>query len=202
MLPVAGKTKLQLAPEGIAVLRGISTPVSPVVVIGPYRSGKSFMLNQLLGVSCGACSCFLSRACAFCPPQLAQHLLVGLLQCLCGLHEQQLGPRNHPVLLVPSVASRLAPRWPRALPWFAWWPLVFCCCTAAVSPALPPLPACAPIAQRLRATRPDTPQATLAHRQGLWRRAHARDADQGRVAVGGAPGGCRAGRRAAVGCLC
>ena len=58
MLPVAGKTKLQLAPEGIAVLRGISTPVSPVVVIGPYRSGKSFMLNQLLGVSCGACSAF------------------------------------------------------------------------------------------------------------------------------------------------
>ncbi len=56
VLPVAGKTKLQLAPEGIAVLRGISTPVSPVVVIGPYRSGKSFMLNQLLGVPCGALS--------------------------------------------------------------------------------------------------------------------------------------------------
>ena len=25
----------------------------PVVVIGPYRSGKSFLLNQLLGVGCG-----------------------------------------------------------------------------------------------------------------------------------------------------
>ncbi|KAK9834025.1 hypothetical protein WJX81_004222 [Elliptochloris bilobata] len=50
--PVPGGTKLQLAPEGLAVLRGIRTPVSPVVVIGPYRSGKSFMLNQLLGVGC------------------------------------------------------------------------------------------------------------------------------------------------------
>lgn len=28
-------------------------PVAPIVVIGPYRSGKSFLLNQLLGVPCG-----------------------------------------------------------------------------------------------------------------------------------------------------
>lgn len=52
--PVPGGTKLQVAPEGLAVLRSLHTAVSPVVVIGPYRSGKSFMLNQLLGVGCGA----------------------------------------------------------------------------------------------------------------------------------------------------
>ncbi|CAK0744999.1 hypothetical protein CVIRNUC_001589 [Coccomyxa viridis] len=50
--PVADKTSLQLESEGLAVLRGITSPVAPVVVIGPYRSGKSFLLNQLLGVGC------------------------------------------------------------------------------------------------------------------------------------------------------
>ena len=33
-------------------LRALRGPVAPVVVIGPYRSGKSFLLNQLLGVPC------------------------------------------------------------------------------------------------------------------------------------------------------
>ena len=51
--PVADKTSLQLESEGLAVLRGITSEVAPVVVIGPYRSGKSFLLNQLLGVGCG-----------------------------------------------------------------------------------------------------------------------------------------------------
>ena len=43
-----------LQPEGLDVLRGVRGAVAPVVVIGPYRSGKSFLLNQLLGVACGA----------------------------------------------------------------------------------------------------------------------------------------------------
>lgn len=51
--PVEGHTRLQLDQEGLAALRRITTPVVPVVVIGPYRSGKSFLLNQLLGVGCG-----------------------------------------------------------------------------------------------------------------------------------------------------
>ncbi|MEW5300408.1 MAG: hypothetical protein WDW36_003340 [Sanguina aurantia] len=34
------------------LLRSITGPVAPLVVIGPYRSGKSFLLNQLLGVPC------------------------------------------------------------------------------------------------------------------------------------------------------
>ncbi|CAL5219282.1 g1085 [Coccomyxa viridis] len=50
--PIADKTSLHLESEGLAVLRDIQTPVAPVVVIGPYRSGKSFLLNQLLGVGC------------------------------------------------------------------------------------------------------------------------------------------------------
>ena len=50
--PVESHTKLSVNQEGLAVLRSISGPVIPVVVIGPYRSGKSFLLNQLLGVGC------------------------------------------------------------------------------------------------------------------------------------------------------
>ena len=50
---VEGATTLELAPEGVAFLRSLSNiPVAPVVVMGPYRSGKSFLLNQLLGVGC------------------------------------------------------------------------------------------------------------------------------------------------------
>ena len=54
ILPVEGHTKLAVDPSGLAVLRKLKGPVVPVVVIGPYRSGKSFLLNQLLGVGCGA----------------------------------------------------------------------------------------------------------------------------------------------------
>ena len=45
-------TKLTLRQEGLDALRALRGPVAPVVVIGPYRSGKSFLLNQLLGVPC------------------------------------------------------------------------------------------------------------------------------------------------------
>lgn len=51
--PIDGHTKLQLEPEGLDIIRNLEGPFSPVVVIGPYRSGKSFLLNQLLGVGCG-----------------------------------------------------------------------------------------------------------------------------------------------------
>lgn len=57
MRPVADHSKLELDETGLAVLEGIQGPVSPVVVIGPYRSGKSFLLNQLMGVPCGTLRC-------------------------------------------------------------------------------------------------------------------------------------------------
>jgi hypothetical protein len=50
---VPGRSQLRLADEGLSLLRGLQGKVAPVVVIGPYRSGKSFLLNQLLGVPCG-----------------------------------------------------------------------------------------------------------------------------------------------------
>ena len=56
MQQVPGHSQLRLADEGVALLRSFQGPVAPVVVIGPYRSGKSFLLNQLLGVSCGGCA--------------------------------------------------------------------------------------------------------------------------------------------------
>ncbi|XP_015575881.1 guanylate-binding protein 4 isoform X1 [Ricinus communis] len=50
--PDPGHTKLRLASDGLEAIRRITTPIAAVAVIGPYRSGKSFLLNQLLSLSC------------------------------------------------------------------------------------------------------------------------------------------------------
>ncbi|GBG71009.1 hypothetical protein CBR_g8307 [Chara braunii] len=52
VLPDPGHTKLALSEEGLDVISQIDLPVAVVAVIGPYRSGKSFLLNQLLSLSC------------------------------------------------------------------------------------------------------------------------------------------------------
>lgn len=51
MLP-SGGSKLEVQQEGLDLLKSLEGAIAPVVVIGPYRSGKSFTLNQLLGVKC------------------------------------------------------------------------------------------------------------------------------------------------------
>jgi hypothetical protein len=48
--PDATHTLLEPVEEGLAVLARIREPVHVVSVVGPYHSGKSFLLNQLLGV--------------------------------------------------------------------------------------------------------------------------------------------------------
>jgi hypothetical protein len=50
--PDYGHTKLRLSQEGLEAIRRIENPIAVVGVIGPYRSGKSFLLNQLLSLSC------------------------------------------------------------------------------------------------------------------------------------------------------
>ncbi|GJN10091.1 hypothetical protein PR202_ga28154 [Eleusine coracana subsp. coracana] len=50
--PDYGHTKLRLAKEGLEAIQRIETPIAAVSIIGPYRSGKSFLLNQLLSLSC------------------------------------------------------------------------------------------------------------------------------------------------------
>ena len=45
-------TKLVLQDEGLAFLRQVRGPVAVVSVVGAYRSGKSFLLNELMGTSC------------------------------------------------------------------------------------------------------------------------------------------------------
>ncbi|XP_024200457.1 uncharacterized protein LOC112203767 [Rosa chinensis] len=50
--PDPGHTKLRLSKEGLEAIERIKTPIAAVAVIGPYRSGKSFLLNQLLSLSC------------------------------------------------------------------------------------------------------------------------------------------------------
>ncbi|CAI8584560.1 unnamed protein product [Vicia faba] len=50
--PDPGHTKLRLSPEGLEAIEKITNPIASVAVIGPYRSGKSFLLNQLLSLSC------------------------------------------------------------------------------------------------------------------------------------------------------
>lgn len=50
--PDPGHTKLRIAREGLEAIQRITTPIAAIAVIGPYRSGKSFLLNQLLSLSC------------------------------------------------------------------------------------------------------------------------------------------------------
>ncbi|XP_062030065.1 uncharacterized protein LOC133745920 [Rosa rugosa] len=50
--PDPGHTKLRLSKEGLEAIERIKTPIAAVAVIGPYRFGKSFLLNQLLSLSC------------------------------------------------------------------------------------------------------------------------------------------------------
>ncbi|WJX78938.1 hypothetical protein P8452_62112 [Trifolium repens] len=50
--PDPGHTKLRLSEEGLKAIERITNPIASVAVIGPYRSGKSFLLNQLLSLSC------------------------------------------------------------------------------------------------------------------------------------------------------
>ncbi|KAM1808444.1 hypothetical protein ACFX11_031330 [Malus domestica] len=50
--PDPGHTKLRLSREGLEAIERITNPIAAVAVIGPYRSGKSFLLNQLLSLSC------------------------------------------------------------------------------------------------------------------------------------------------------
>ncbi|TYH43674.1 hypothetical protein ES332_D11G143400v1 [Gossypium tomentosum] len=50
--PDPGHTKIRLSREGLEAISRINTPIAAVAVIGPYRSGKSFLLNQLLSLSC------------------------------------------------------------------------------------------------------------------------------------------------------
>ncbi|XXG43603.1 hypothetical protein AAC387_Pa01g3592 [Persea americana] len=50
--PDSGHTKLRLSREGLEAIERITDPIAAVAVIGPYRSGKSFLLNQLLSLSC------------------------------------------------------------------------------------------------------------------------------------------------------
>jgi Guanylate-binding protein, N-terminal domain len=52
-----GSSRLRINTEGLAVLRQMPAPIAPVVVIGPYRSGKSFLVNQMLNQSCGVSVC-------------------------------------------------------------------------------------------------------------------------------------------------
>ncbi|KAH9610281.1 hypothetical protein KSS87_000914 [Heliosperma pusillum] len=50
--PDPGHTRLRLSREGLEAIKKITSPIAAVAVIGPYRSGKSFLLNQLLSLSC------------------------------------------------------------------------------------------------------------------------------------------------------
>ncbi|KAL9239708.1 hypothetical protein vseg_014005 [Gypsophila vaccaria] len=50
--PDPGHTRLRLSREGLEAIEKITSPIAAVAVIGPYRSGKSFLLNQLLSLSC------------------------------------------------------------------------------------------------------------------------------------------------------
>ncbi|KAG0564102.1 hypothetical protein KC19_8G082800 [Ceratodon purpureus] len=50
--PDPGHTKLAVTRSCLDAIARITNPIAVVAVIGPYRSGKSFLLNQLLSLSC------------------------------------------------------------------------------------------------------------------------------------------------------
>ena len=45
------RPSLRLLPDAISLLRTIDKPVAVVAVCGPYRTGKSYLLSRILGVS-------------------------------------------------------------------------------------------------------------------------------------------------------
>jgi len=46
-------TRLKVQPEGVALLRSIGEPTALVSVVGAYRTGKSWLLNELMEIGCG-----------------------------------------------------------------------------------------------------------------------------------------------------
>ena len=71
------------------MLRSIPGPVIPVVVIGPYRSGKSFLLNQLLGVGCSKCNNLCTFAYVNDISSDETHTLCAMLGICSSMHDTQ-----------------------------------------------------------------------------------------------------------------
>ncbi|EPY72384.1 hypothetical protein CB1_046886001 [Camelus ferus] len=49
-------------PDALKILNQISQPVVVVAIVGPYRTGKSYLMNRLLGQNHGECCSGLLRA--------------------------------------------------------------------------------------------------------------------------------------------
>ncbi|KAL1511535.1 hypothetical protein AB1Y20_006330 [Prymnesium parvum] len=52
LLPDASGNKLELQPPALAWLESLRGPLAVVSAIGQYRSGKSYLLNQMMGLPC------------------------------------------------------------------------------------------------------------------------------------------------------
>lgn len=79
LLPEATHTKLKLQQAGLDYLRSIPHPVALVIVAGPYRSGKSFLLNQLLRLPCRrniVFSCSRGRQALRILPHVGFHIII------------------------------------------------------------------------------------------------------------------------------
>ena len=116
ILPVEGHTKLAVDEAGLAVLRKLKPPIVPIVVIGPYRSGKSFLLNQLLGVGCGepAQSKPASSSCMQSPSVHAQPVQVSILlpiltSCMHTLLTLVVALEGHRLAVTPRPALQPSP---------------------------------------------------------------------------------------------
>ena len=46
-------TRLKVQPEGLELLKSIHRPVALISVVGAYRTGKSWLLNELMQIGCG-----------------------------------------------------------------------------------------------------------------------------------------------------
>ena len=53
LLPDAtSHTRLVLQPEALEALRNLEGPVAVISVVGAYRTGKSWLLNEIMGTGC------------------------------------------------------------------------------------------------------------------------------------------------------
>ena len=50
----ASHTRLRLQPAALSLLQRLEGPISVVSVVGAYRTGKSWLLNELMGLGCDA----------------------------------------------------------------------------------------------------------------------------------------------------
>lgn len=73
---VTDGTTFRVTPEALEILGKITCPVAPIAVVGKYRTGKSFLLNRLIGHKVRAAHCPRARLLSRCTGFFVSELTV------------------------------------------------------------------------------------------------------------------------------